>query len=224
MLVVIGDGQVVLAKLLASVLVKRGWHVGAVPTTPAQFVEAVERLTPDLCLVDARSLGAGPELIESVVERTAGRTKVIALSSDASPACAAASLTAGADGFVTKSGGVDDLLAAVDRVVVGEQVVVESADRARHRSPSNSAAHAMAEYLTTRERQCLALLVDGAGTARIAQVMGVSTLTVRSHIRAVLTKLGVHSRLEAAALEVRHGLLDASDRAVLRTPRSAHVG
>lgn len=224
MLVVIGDGQVVLAELLASVLVKRGWHVGAVPSTPTLLVEAVERLGPDLCLLDARSLGAGPELIESVVRRGDGRTKVVALSSDATPECASASLLAGADGFVTKSGGVDDLLAAVDRVVVGEQVVVESVERTRRRSPSSAAAHSMAAYLTTRERQCLALLVDGAGTARIAEVMGVSTLTVRSHIRAVLTKLGVHSRLEAAALEARHGLLDASDRAVPRTPRSAHAG
>lgn len=224
MLVVIGDGQVVLAELLASVLVKRGWHVGAVCSTPALLVDAVERLSPELCLLDARSLGAGPKLIESVVRRGDVGMKVVALSSDASPECASASLLAGADGFVAKSGGVDDLLAAVDRVVVGEQVVVGHSDRIRRRCSSSTAAHAMAAYLTTRERQCLALLVDGAGTARIAEVMGVSTLTVRSHIRAVLMKLGVHSRLEAAALEVRHGLLDAADRAVLRAPRSAHAG
>ena len=66
----------------------------------------------------------------------------------------------------------------------------------------------LAEFLTTRERQCLQLLVDGQDTAQMAQQLGVSPATVRTHVQSLLTKLGVHSRLEAASLAVRYRLLE----------------
>jgi two-component system nitrate/nitrite response regulator NarL len=65
----------------------------------------------------------------------------------------------------------------------------------------------LAATLTKRERECLALLVEGVGTGEMASVLAVSELTVRSHIQRLLQKLGAHSRLEAASLAVRHGLL-----------------
>lgn len=219
MLVVIGDEQIVFAELLGSVLTRRGWTVGAVSATAEGIVAAVDRLRPDLCLVDVDSLASGPDLV-NVVRSRGWRTKVIALSSDSSSEHAATTFKAGADGFVTKRGGIDDLLAVVDRVVVGERVV-ERADRSRRRRcTENSAAVAMAAYLTARERQCLTLLVDGAGTSRMAVEMNVTPLTVRSHIRSILAKLGVHSRLEAATLAVRHGLLEGADQSPTYAPRS----
>ena len=66
----------------------------------------------------------------------------------------------------------------------------------------------LAAYLTTREWQCLELLVDGQDTAGMVAVLGVSSATIRTHVQALLSKLGVHSRLEAAAFAVQHGLLD----------------
>jgi two-component system nitrate/nitrite response regulator NarL len=66
----------------------------------------------------------------------------------------------------------------------------------------------LAGYLTARERECLRLLVEGLDTARMATRLGVSPATVRTHVQLLLTKLGVHSRLEAASLAVRYRLLD----------------
>ena len=68
--------------------------------------------------------------------------------------------------------------------------------------------HRLAAYLTIRERQCLGLLVEGLDTAQMAVRLGVSPATVRTHVQSLLTKLGVHSRLEAASLAVRHRLLE----------------
>ena len=62
----------------------------------------------------------------------------------------------------------------------------------------------LAGYLTCRERDCLGFLVDGLDTSAMAAKLGVA---VRTHVQSVLTKLGVHSRLEAASLAVRHELL-----------------
>ena len=64
----------------------------------------------------------------------------------------------------------------------------------------------LAAHLTSRERECLMMLVEGLDTAAMVQRLGVSRTTVRTHLQAVLTKLGVHSRLEAASFAVRHRL------------------
>ena len=69
-------------------------------------------------------------------------------------------------------------------------------------------AHRLAAFLTARERECLLLLVEGLDTAGIATKLGVSAATVRTHVQSLMTKLGVHSRLEAASYAVRYRLLD----------------
>ena len=66
----------------------------------------------------------------------------------------------------------------------------------------------LAAFLTTRERECLRLLVDGLDTTRMATALGVSPATVRTHVQSLLVKLGVHSRLEAASLAVRYRLVE----------------
>lgn len=73
--------------------------------------------------------------------------------------------------------------------------------------PPAELAH-LVRYLTPRERECLAHLAAGHDTAVIAEKLGVSRTTVRTHVQSVLVKLGVHSRLEAAALASRYGLVD----------------
>jgi two-component system nitrate/nitrite response regulator NarL len=65
--------------------------------------------------------------------------------------------------------------------------------------------------LSERERQIVALLVRGDSNRRIAESCQLSVNTVRTHIQNVLVKLGVHSKLEAAALAVRQGLVSVED-------------
>jgi two-component system, NarL family, nitrate/nitrite response regulator NarL len=61
--------------------------------------------------------------------------------------------------------------------------------------------------LTAREREVLSLLAEGGDNDSIAQVLVISPQTARTHIQNVLVKLGVHSRLEAAALAIQNGLV-----------------
>lgn len=71
--------------------------------------------------------------------------------------------------------------------------------------------------LTPREREVLALLVRGANTQMLAAELGVSQVTVRTHVQNILTKLGVHSRLAAASMAMRHdlgGLPESTDRRI----------
>jgi len=63
------------------------------------------------------------------------------------------------------------------------------------------------KQLTERERQVLQLLAEGSSGVQIAARLSISPNTVRTHVQSILTKLQVHSRLEAAAFAVRHGLI-----------------
>jgi DNA-binding NarL/FixJ family response regulator len=68
-------------------------------------------------------------------------------------------------------------------------------------------AEDVADRLTPREREILGLLAHGAGTRAISEHLQISPNTVRSHVQALLWKLGVNSRLRAVALALRHGLV-----------------
>jgi DNA-binding NarL/FixJ family response regulator len=64
--------------------------------------------------------------------------------------------------------------------------------------------------MTRREREVLRLLVDGYDSKEIADVLVVSPQTVRTHVQNTITKLGAHSRLEATAMAIEHGLVPMS--------------
>ena len=68
--------------------------------------------------------------------------------------------------------------------------------------------HLIVDQLTAREREVLAMLVEGASSQDIARRLFVSLHTVRSHVQSVLTKLQVHSRLEAVAFAVQHEIIE----------------
>jgi len=86
------------------------------------------------------------------------------------------------------------------RVANGERVV-ERAPSARR------AAFEAASLLTARERTVMAKLVEGKDTAQLAQELDITYATARTHIQNVLTKLGVHSKLELVAFAVAHQLV-----------------
>jgi DNA-binding NarL/FixJ family response regulator len=109
---------------------------------------------------------------------------------------------------------VTALTAAISRILCGE-VVVDVPKAASSRRPAQAdGMRRLATYLTARERQCLGYLVDGLDTTQMAVKLGVSPATVRTHVQSLLTKLGVHSRLEAASLAVRHRLLEDTPAAL----------
>jgi two-component system nitrate/nitrite response regulator NarL len=121
-------------------------------------------------------------------------------------------LRAGAAGYVHKTRGVSAVIAAIDRVLRGEVVVDVPKVSGAARSAEENDAHRLAAYLTAREWQCLGLIVEGLDTTAMATKLGVSRTTVRTHVQSLLTKLGVHSRLEAASFAVRYRLLDDFSR------------
>src|SRR5450755_3639673 len=205
---ILGDAQAIFLDALSTVLTQRGYEVGAVARSSQELIALVRQQRPDACLI-ACDLGMdqGIETIRGVIEAS-DRTPVIVLSADPDLEAAERAMAAGATGYLHQSRGVEVLMSALERVLSGENVVDVPGGPGR-RGRQVTQADQLAASLTGRERECLSLLVAGLDTAAMVERMGVSRTTVRTHLQAVLTKLCVHSRLEAASFAVRHRLVDA---------------
>lgn len=125
----------------------------------------------------------------------------------------AATLEAGAIGYLAKDAPFDRLLDTVLRAASGESVIDPNdryqllAELRDHRSHERQ-RHAPFESLTNRERQVLAALAAGKSVETIASEWVVSTATVRTQVRGILTKLDVNSQLAAVAKARAAGVLD----------------
>jgi two-component system nitrate/nitrite response regulator NarL len=222
MRLILGDDQAIFLDALATVLVQHGHEVGAVARSPEEMVAHVRRQRPDVCLIDGNlAVDDGIQTIRATIEASASTT-VVVLSADPDVESAELALQAGASAYLHQSRGVAALVSALDRVVNGERVV-DVPDGAPRRARQTSRADNLAAGLTARERECLSLLVAGQDTAGMMQRLGVSRTTIRTHLQAVLTKLGVHSRLEAASFAVRHHLVAAWPEPAGFTPVSPAI-
>ncbi|GAB2475954.1 response regulator transcription factor [Jatrophihabitans fulvus] len=121
-------------------------------------------------------------------------------------------IEAGCAGFVTKTGSLDTVREAIARAATGESTVAPDllarllGRIARTRSAARRSPGA---DLTGRERDVLRGIVSGWSNQQIADDLVVSVNTVRNHVQSVLTKLGAHSKLEAAAIATRESILEA---------------
>lgn len=206
--VILVDSHVIFLDGLTAILNTAGFQVVAAATSFSDAIAALKEKQPRLCVVEpAVADSSGPAEI-SVLASHSPRTLMVVLTSDESPHRLNAALAVGVAGYVHKTRGAAVFLDVISRVFKGEVVIEGSFVR-----PQNSAENPPPElanlvrYLTPRERECLHLLTDGYDTATMARHLGVSLTTVRTHVQAVLVKLGVHSRLEAAALATRYGLV-----------------
>lgn len=205
---VLADKDVILLEGLTAVLSQMGYGIVATAPTRHDLLAEVRSSHSDICVTGNHFPdGDGVE----VIGQLAGTgTKVVVLTSDGNPDTMRKALGAGASGYVHKSCSIGVLGDVLSRVAGGEVVVAGSFPRPHHRTDTKTSADTqrLATHLTPRELECLTLLVDGLDTAAMAQRLGISGTTVRSHVQAVLTKLGAHSRLEAASLATRFGLVD----------------
>jgi DNA-binding NarL/FixJ family response regulator len=187
------------------------------PVTQASgAVDALGRDLADLVVVALdRADGRGTEIITAIAG-DGGRGRVLAASEHADTSVAADALFAGASGVVPAVR--DRSLVDVFRRALAGELVLPADDLSRlvdriAGGPVSvgSAAQAIGR-LTTRERETLRMLAAGASTTDVAEALGISPLTVQSHVKNILAKLGVHSKVEAVRLAWRHGVAAAPVR------------
>lgn len=210
MRLVLCDDNRLLGEALASVLEARGHQIAAITTRAADLVAAVTTHRPDACLLDLRLPDGSGLDAARVIRRTHPDVKIVVLSCLDDPALLPDAKKIGVAGFLRKDLKADAILAALDVIGGGETAFgPEYSSQADSRTMA-PAREAPLGVLTPREAQVLRRIVAGQSTRQMAREMGVATSTLRSYIKNVLTKLGAHSRLEAAAIASREaGLLNA---------------
>lgn len=208
---VLGDDHGVFLDAMAVVLSQHGCTV-TVSCTIEGTLEAVQQGKPDVCLLERYFAGADSLEVVGELLGASPDTKILVLGADAGTDGVLRALQSGAAGYLHKTRGIAAVIRAIRRVRRGEVVVDVPPVMAEQRSQRQDGPRQLASYLSRRERDCLSLMVEGLDTSDMAARLGVSQATVRTHVQAVLSKLGVHSRLEAALLAVRYQLL-GTDRA-----------
>lgn len=206
MRIVLCDDHEMFVEALASVLSGRGWTVCATTFTATEGEAAIRRHRPDIGLLDftfpdGNAIGAIRALASSDVP-----TRLILLTANYHTALAKSALDLGVRGLLSKTQRMEKIIEVMERVGLGE-TVVDGTPAREVDSPTLRASERVLRDLTTRECEVLRRIALGDSTAALAAGLGVSVHTARTHIRNILKKLGVHSRLEAAALAVRVGLI-----------------
>jgi DNA-binding NarL/FixJ family response regulator len=182
--------------------------VGVVSTGEDAVAEALRSrpdvILMDMALPDQSGLAAGQKILERWPE-----SKILALSAMSDSALAREAVRLGFRGYLTKDASVTQFMNSVRSVIDGHVVLPHRLGPAARGEREDHAA-LLAGQLTRRERQVLALLVEGADGRTVARQLGISRNTVRTHVQSILSKLQVHSRLEAATFAVRHGIVNVS--------------
>ena len=167
---------------------------------------------PDVLLLDVGLPdGSGLDLISEVNQITPD-TNIVVLTSLTDEATLMRVVDSGISGFVSKDSPLSDLLETIRKAADGEIVMPTSLlVGLLMRMPRDKAAAYQEdrgwERLTLREQEVLELLATGKTGDEIADVLHIAPLTVRTHIRNLMSKMGVHSRLEAVAFGMKNGLI-----------------
>lgn len=163
-------------------------------------LSAYVRIQPDVTLMDLRMpVCSGLEAIKLIREKDPN-ARILVLSSYEGDEDIHAALAAGAMGYILKHSSDDQITPAIRTLLQGKRwIPLEVA--------SQLAARERGEILSEREREIVRLLVKGEANKQIGDALGITELTVKSHMKNILAKLKVRDRTEAVTVALRRGIV-----------------
>lgn len=190
-------------------LEERGLSVLGVASTAAEGIRLANANEFDLALVDLGLPDADGLKVGRTLAQICPDAKILIVTASNDPDMVRETMRSGLHGFLPKDTPLELFMRSVSAALKGQTIIP-------HRL-ANVAAGAMSEderdarlrarQLTARELEILAMLAEGASSADIRGRLVVSPNTVRTHIQNILSKLQVHTRLEAATFAVRYGIV-----------------
>ncbi|HEY3736927.1 MAG TPA: response regulator transcription factor [Jatrophihabitans sp.] len=210
--VLVVDDHKLFAQALAAVLQQdAGLEVSALASSLAEALEHLRRETADVILLDYRLPDSNGVDATTAIKQLAPLASVVMVTAVEDERVLLAALEAGCAGFVTKTADLVDVRDAVRRAASGEATITPTLLTRLLGRMAQQRSGAVGGDLTTRESEVLGMIVAGMTNGDIAERLFLSVNTVRNHVQSVLSKLGAHSKLEAAAIAVREGLIDPQD-------------
>jgi two-component system nitrate/nitrite response regulator NarL len=206
--ILIADENTLFAEAIAVSLKGLGMSVVGIASSGAEALAALERSMPDLILMDVGLPGgSGLTAGRAILERWPA-ARIIALTALDDRSAVDEALRLGFRGYVSKDTSVSKFVNWIRMVLDGHLVFPQRLPPVRSGVGRGNEAELLSAHLSRREGEVLTLLVQGADGATMASRLGISRNTVRTHVQNILTKLQVHSRLEAATFAVRHRLVE----------------
>lgn len=181
----------------------------------AEAVERATELRPDVVVMDLMMPNLDGIEATGRIKAEVADVEVIALTSFIEEARVVAAIEAGASGFLLKDAEADELAAAIRAAAAGEVhldpaiagiVARRMRDGGRANGGRTGREREGIDSLTARERDVLAKVARGLPNRQIAEDLGITERTARTHVSNILAKLGLASRTQAALLAVQHGL------------------
>ena len=212
MRVLLIDDHALVRKGVEELLRSRGVEVVASVGTGEEGVKQALALTPDIILLDVKMPGMNG--IETLAKLRASNVTipVLMLTMSRDDADLRAALRGGAEGYLLKDMNPEDLVPALEAALRGDNVVAKEMVgtlarivQGQTNEPPRRSAAPLSD-LTPREMEILSHVAEGQSNKMIARALNITDGTVKLHVKAILRKLGVHSRVEAAVIAVEHGL------------------
>ena len=170
-----------------------------------EAIQLCSQVRPDVVLMDMVMPDMDGATATRIIRKQSSSIQVVALTSFKDEVMVQSALQAGAIGYLLKDVSADELAQAIRAASAGRSTlspeVAEVIVHAAGQPPKPGLD------LTERERTVLALMVEGLNNTKIAERLGVSPSTIKSHVSNILTKLGVSSRTEAVTLALRNKLV-----------------
>jgi NarL family two-component system response regulator LiaR len=191
---------------------EEGMRIIASVGSGEEALDLARREPLDVALVDIDLPGIDGIELTRELRNLSSRTQVVIITAFQERDVMVRAMEAGACGFVPKTQAADGLIEIIRRAAAGE-IVLPSGDigallrRLEWTGKPRSDAERLASLLTTREVQILQAIAQAKQTGEIARELSISPQTVQTHVKNILAKLGVHSKLEALTFGVREGLV-----------------
>jgi two-component system, NarL family, nitrate/nitrite response regulator NarL len=208
MRVVVCDDHRILVESLAVALQARGYDV-LTATTTEECLKAVASAGPDVCLLDLYLPGREDGLVAArAILADYPDTRVLILTGVADALAVSEAIDLGVAGVLRKDQTVDKIAVALTQVAAGGSAFQTDVVRDVVGHLTSQQRSEPWDHLTGREMEVLRRIVAGESTKQMAQSMQIAASTVRTYVQNILSKLGVHSRLEASAMAVRAQLVE----------------
>jgi two-component system, NarL family, response regulator DegU len=173
--------------------------------------EAVERareLSPDVVFMDVRMPGMDGIEATRRIREAAPTTKVILITIDESRGAISEAIRAGVSGYLLKDASADALVDAAKNAIEGNAVIHPQLtktfiEEVRLGEPEEGGP----TPLSKREREILQKVADGSTTRQVANELGISPHTVKTHLERIFEKLGANDRAQAVAMAIRQGIV-----------------
>jgi DNA-binding NarL/FixJ family response regulator len=210
--ILVCDDQAIIRDGLALMLnLERDMQVVGMAEDGHDAMVLMEQHTPDLVLMDLKMPGVNGVEATRQIRRQHPTTKILVLTTYDDDSWIFDAIRAGANGYLLKDTPREQLIAAIRGTIAGKAYVdpdIASKLLLRVASNQSQPATQITNKLTEREIDVLRLIAQGLSNSDIAKRIYLSEGTVRNHVSAILTKLNLADRTQAAVLAIQHGLAD----------------